>query len=203
MAVGSVQLIEELNAADGHNKGVAEAVVGRVVRIRAVRNGDPADDDIVVVRIRGVCRTIRVQRQRFPLEKPAFAQIRRDRRDHRFLLVARAVIKETLDITVVLPHEWKVIGLHRIKSLSSPHPAVYAITRVRRAKGRGGRIVGRRDRRNDAGGVVAISAHALVQGPGSIHDTGLSEALRHIGNLNGRVGAGISAPQKSDNGGGG
>ena len=96
MAVGPVQLIEELNAADGNDKGMAETVVCRVFRVRTIGGADTVDDDIVVVRIGRIRWAVRVQAQRLVLEKPAFPQIGRDRRDSRLLLIARPVIEKAL-----------------------------------------------------------------------------------------------------------
>ena len=126
-------------------------------------------------------------------KKPAFPEIGRDCRDGRLLLIARPVIEEALDPPAYRPREREVVGLHRIKALSRLHPATHAISRVRRAKLRGGRIVGRLGprRRSDARGVVGISARRLMEGPGPARDAGLSKALRHIGNRNRRVGVGV------------
>ena len=135
-------------------------------------------------------------------KKPAFPEIGRDCRDGRLLLIARPVIEEALDPRAVRPREREVVGLHRIKTLSRLHPAAHAITRVRRAKLRGGRIVGRRDRRNDARGVVRISARHLMEGPGSARDAGLGKALRHIGNRNRRVGVGVDVDVRQEGGAG-
>src|ERR1700737_2695213 len=69
---------------------VGEPLVAGVVGVRAIGGAEAVDDDIVIVRIGRIRRTVRVQPQRFALEHPALAPIERDRRDGRFLLVARA-----------------------------------------------------------------------------------------------------------------
>jgi hypothetical protein len=212
VVVGAVQLIEELIAAEGHDKGMAETVIGRVGRVRAIGDADAADDNVVVVRIGRIRGAIRIEAQRFAVEKPALAQIGRDRRDDRLLLVPRAVIEEALDGTFegvfdetfeppgVRAHERKIVGLHRVEALSGLHPAVHAITRIRRTILRGRRVKGRLGPRRgeDARGVMGIFAHHLVQGPRTIGDIGLGQAVRHIGNRHrsGRVGAGAAVRQK-------
>ena len=75
MAGGSVQMIDALNAADGHDKRMAEAVVGRVGGVRAVGGPDAVDDHIVVVRIGLIRRAVRVQPQCLVGENPALAPI--------------------------------------------------------------------------------------------------------------------------------
>ena len=151
MAGGSVQLIEELHVADGHDEGVAEAVIGCVGGVRAVGGDRAVDDDVVVVRIGLIRRAIGVQPQRLVFENPAFAQVGRNRRNDGLLLVARAVVEEALDPPCIRPHEGKIVGLHRIITLGGLHLTADAIIRVRRAKRR------RVDRRKDARGVVPIS----------------------------------------------
>src|SRR5262249_14119599 len=138
--------------------------------VRTLRGLNPIHIDVVVVCVAWIPRTVRIERQSHTGEMPSGAPVVRKRRHHRLLLIARAIIEETLKMGTAGLYKREIVGLHQAGTVVLLRPGPGAIPRIGHTTGR-----------EDAGSIVAEAAPRLVQHPRSRNDRRLDQAVRNIG----------------------
>src|SRR6516164_9421092 len=96
IVVGPVQLVKARHAAHRHDKRVSEPVVRSIGAGRTIRGLNPIHTDVVVVWVGWIPRTVRIEGQSHTGEMPSGAPVVRKCRHHSLLLIARAIVEETL-----------------------------------------------------------------------------------------------------------
>src|SRR6516225_2384720 len=96
---------------------MSEAVV-RGIRARgAVWDAKSTHINIEVVRVSRIPRTVRIEGQCYTGEMPRDAPVVRKRRYNRFLLIARTIIEEPLQLRTTFSHEREIIRLHQARAV--------------------------------------------------------------------------------------